>query len=242
METRIVGYRQDSEGDWIAELECGHSQHVRHRPPWQLRPWVTTPEGRESQLRTRIDCPLCDRAEPVPTRVAAPHVQILGVSGSLQAKSRNLELLELARSSAPPGVEVTLFHGLRDLPHFDPDLEAGGELAAVRTWREALSASDAVLIATPEYGHSLPGVLKNAVDWVIGSGELECKVVAITAAVPIEERGRRGLGALADTLNAVRATIVGGEPIARGPEFAPQVARLVSDLASVALKARSEKT
>jgi chromate reductase, NAD(P)H dehydrogenase (quinone) len=242
VETRICGYRQDSEGDWIAELECGHSQHVRHRPPWQLRPWVTTPQGRESQLLTRIDCPLCDRGEPVPTPVAAPLVRILGVCGSLQAQSRNLELLELARSSAPPGVEVTVFDGLRDLPHFDPDLEAHGELAAVRKWRSALSESDAVLIATPEYGHSLPGVLKNAVDWVIGSGELERKVVAITAAVPIEERGRRGLQALADTLNAVRATIVGGEPIARGAEFAARVTRLVFDLVSVALKARSEKT
>jgi len=55
-----------------------------------------------------------------------------------------------------------------------------------------LSASDAVLIASPEYGFSLPGALKNAIDWVIGSGELEGKVVAITAAVPGPERGRRG--------------------------------------------------
>lgn len=242
METRICGYRQDSEGDWVAELECGHSQHVRHRPPWQLRPWVTTPEGRERQLLTRIDCPLCDRGEAVPTRVAAPSVRILAVSGSLQAKSRNLELLELARTTAPAGTEVTLFEGLRDLPHFDPDLEASGELEPVRKWRAALTTCDAVLIATPEYGHSLPGVLKNAIDWVIGSGELERKVVAITAAVPIEERGRRGLQALADTLNAVRATIVGGEPIARGPEFSARVARLVGDLVTVALKARAEKT
>ena len=55
-------------------------------------------------------------------------------------------------------------------------------------WRRALAESDAVLIATPEYGFSLPGVLKNGIDWVIGSGELEGKVVAITAAVPAPER------------------------------------------------------
>jgi chromate reductase, NAD(P)H dehydrogenase (quinone) len=242
VETRICGYRQDSEGDWIAELECGHTQHVRHRPPWQVRPWVTTPEGRESQLSSRIDCPLCDRGEPVPAGVAEPSVRILAVCGSLQAKSRNSELVELARSTAPRGVEVVSFDGLRDLPHFDPDLEAGGELEPVRRWRSALSASDAVLIACPEYGHSLPGVLKNAIDWVIGSGELERKVVAITAAVPSEERGRRGLQALADTLNAVRATIVGGEPIARGPDVSLRVAQLLANLVAVALRARAEKT
>ena len=77
------------------------------------------------------------------------------------------------------------------------------------------------------YGFSLPGALKNGIGWVIGSGELEEKVVAITAAVPGPERGRRGLQALRDTLSAVRARIVGGEPIPRGPEFEPQVATLV---------------
>jgi NAD(P)H-dependent FMN reductase len=65
--------------------------------------------------------------------------------------------------------------------------------------------------------------LKNGIAWVIGSGELEEKVVAITAAVPGPERGRRGLQALRDTLSAVRVRIVGGEPIPRGPEFEPQV-------------------
>jgi NAD(P)H-dependent FMN reductase len=74
-----------------------------------------------------------------------------------------------------------------------------------------------VLIAAPEYGHSLPGVLKNAIDWLIGSGELEAKVVAITASVPSAERGRQGLAALRQTLGAVRAVIVSDEPIARGP-------------------------
>jgi SAM-dependent methyltransferase len=73
VKTRIGGYRPDSEGDWVAELECGHTQHVRHRPPWQLRPWVTTPEGRESRLHTPIDCPLCDREERAPPPAADTH-------------------------------------------------------------------------------------------------------------------------------------------------------------------------
>jgi chromate reductase len=101
-------------------------------------------------------------------------------------------------------------------------------------WRRALAESDAVLIATPEYGFSLPGVLKNGIDWAIGSGELEGKVVAITAAVPAPERGRRGLQALRDTLSAVRATIVGGEPIPKGPEPDRCVAELVRALIAAA--------
>jgi hypothetical protein len=83
----------------------------------------------------------------------------------------------------PPGVEFVLFDGLRDLPQFNPDLEVNAEPEHVRRWRLALEESDAVLIASPEYGLSLPGALKNGIDWVIGSGELERKVVAITASV-----------------------------------------------------------
>lgn len=160
-------------------------------------------------------------------------LRILAVSGSLQRKSGNLTLLQTAAASAPALVEIVLFEGLRDLPHFDPDLE-GTSLPAVDVWRRALSESDAVLIASPEYGHSLPGALKNAIDWVIGSGELEQKVVAITAAVPAPERGRRGLAALAGTLGALRTTIVGGEAIARGPSFDGEVRDLVLALVEAA--------
>jgi NAD(P)H-dependent FMN reductase len=157
-------------------------------------------------------------------------MRILAICGSLQAKSGNLTLLSAAATSAPTGVELVLFDGLRDLPHFNPDIEANGAPESVLRWRQALAESHAVLIASPEYGFSLPGALKNGIDWVIGSGELEEKVVAITAAVAAPERGRRGLRALHDTLSAVRATIVGGEPIARGPEFERQIAALVRAL------------
>jgi NAD(P)H-dependent FMN reductase len=157
-------------------------------------------------------------------------MRILAICGSLQAKSGNLTLLSAAAASVPTGVELVLFDGLRDLPHFNPDIEAAGAPESVLRWRQALAESHAVLIASPEYGFSLPGALKNGIDWVIGSGELEEKVVAITAAVAAPERGRRGLQALRDTLSAVRATIVGGEPIARGPEFERHIAALVRAL------------
>jgi chromate reductase, NAD(P)H dehydrogenase (quinone) len=161
-------------------------------------------------------------------------LKILGICGSLQRTSGNLALLTAAAASAPPNVEIVLFDGLRDLPHFNPDIESSGAPESVRLWRRALVESGAVLIASPEYGFSLPGVLKNAIDWVIGSGELEGKVVAITAAVPAPERGRRGLQALSDTLSAVRARIVGGVPISTGPDRDRDVAQLVRILIAAA--------
>jgi chromate reductase len=157
-------------------------------------------------------------------------MRILAICGSLQARSANLSLLQAAAAAAPEGIEIVLFEGLRDLPHFNPDLEANGVPSSVQAWRRALAESDAVLIASPEYGHSLSGALKNGIDWVIGSGELERKVVAITAAVPGAERGRLGLKALRDTLGAVSAVIVGGEPIVRGPSFEHEVGELLRAL------------
>ena len=166
-------------------------------------------------------------------------MRILAICGSLQATSGNLTLLKTAAASMPPGVELALFDGLRELPHFNLDVEASGVPDSVTQWRQALAESDAVLIASPEYGFSLPGVLKNGIDWVIGSGELEQKVVAITAAVAGPQRGRRGLEALRNTLSAVRATIVGGaEPIVKGPGFESQVAGLVRALLDAAVAHR----
>lgn len=151
-------------------------------------------------------------------------MRILGVSGSLQARSGNRALLETARASVPLGVEMTLFEDLRAIPPFDPETEA---TEAVIAWRRALAESEAVIVASPEYGFSLPGALKNAIDWTIGSGELEGKVVGVTAAVNVEGRGKRGLEALCDTLRAVSARIVGGTPIVRGASFERDVATLV---------------
>lgn len=64
MKQPICGYHRDEAGHWVAELSCSHNQHVRHDPPWQLRPWVTTTEGREEKLGMELDCKKCDRSEP----------------------------------------------------------------------------------------------------------------------------------------------------------------------------------
>ncbi len=61
-ERRIVGFHQDEEQDWVADLECGHTQHVRHDPPWQVRTWVTTEEGRRRFLGFKLNCLKCDGA------------------------------------------------------------------------------------------------------------------------------------------------------------------------------------
>ncbi len=61
MKQTIIGFHKDKEGDWVADLKCGHTQHVRHDPPWQLRPWVTTKTGRNNKLGTTLNCKECDR-------------------------------------------------------------------------------------------------------------------------------------------------------------------------------------
>lgn len=64
MDRHIVGYHLDDERHWVAELDCGHNQHVRHVPPWTNRPWVTTPEGRTQMLGHELSCRKCDAGAP----------------------------------------------------------------------------------------------------------------------------------------------------------------------------------
>jgi hypothetical protein len=60
MQRAIIGFEKDDEGHWVAKLECGHGQHVRHDPPWTVREWVTTEEGRASRLGMELECKKCD--------------------------------------------------------------------------------------------------------------------------------------------------------------------------------------
>jgi hypothetical protein len=60
---KITGFHKDEHGDWVADLECGHTQHVRHNPPWTVRPWVITPEGRAAHLGHELSCAVCNREE-----------------------------------------------------------------------------------------------------------------------------------------------------------------------------------
>lgn len=92
-------------------------------------------------------------------------VRILGISGSLRGGSHNTSLLRAAADQLPPGVELELYEGLRQLPPYDPDLDRDQADPAVARLREAIARADGVLIASPEYNGSIPGVLKNALDW-----------------------------------------------------------------------------
>ncbi|MCU1393360.1 MAG: NADPH-dependent reductase [Ilumatobacteraceae bacterium] len=162
-------------------------------------------------------------------------MRIVGICGSLQSASGNLTLLRSLGAAMPAGVEWSIFDGLRHLPMFDPDLERDGSAPApVAELRAVIGAADALVIASPEYGHSLPGSLKNAIDWLIGSGELEGKVFAVTASVVHTARGRQGLDALLRTLAAVSARVVGGVPIARGAGEQDEVDALVAALVEAA--------
>ena len=64
MRRAIVGFHRDAEHHWVAELDCGHFQHVRHSPPWTNRPWVTTPQGRERAIGRLLQCKKCDAGAP----------------------------------------------------------------------------------------------------------------------------------------------------------------------------------
>jgi chromate reductase len=93
-------------------------------------------------------------------------MRVLGLSGSLRRDSHNTALLRAAGRLLPDGAELVVFEGLGDLPPFDQDVEDAPEVPlAVARLREAIAGADALLVATPEYNHSIPGVLKNALDW-----------------------------------------------------------------------------
>lgn len=92
-------------------------------------------------------------------------MRVLGLSGSLRAGSYNSRLLRVAATLLPPGAHLELFDGLSDIPPFDEDEEARPP-ASVERLRDAIAEADALLVSTPEYNRSLPGQLKNALDWM----------------------------------------------------------------------------
>ena len=114
-------------------------------------------------------------------------LDVLGIAGSLRRDSHNRALLRLAAGIAPPGMAVRPWEGLGGLPFYDGDVEAAGMPAPVVALGDEIRRAGAVLVVTPEYSHSVPGVLKNALDWMArppGRSPFRGKVVAITGASP----------------------------------------------------------
>ena len=159
--------------------------------------------------------------------------RILAFAGSLRAESINKKLTRIVADAVrTAGGDVNVID-LRDfpLPLYDGDIEAASGIPENgKKLKQMFIESQGLLIASPEYGHSLPGSLKNAIDWLIGSGELESKIIGVTASTPSVERGRLGLGALCGTLSAVKARVVGGVPITRGPGFDAELQALMDEL------------
>ncbi len=113
-------------------------------------------------------------------------IHVLGVPGSLREGSYNKKLLRAAQEEAPEGMTIEIFE-LDDLPFFNQDVEDQGDPEPVQQFKQAIRKADAVLIATPEYQHGLPGVLKNALDWASrppGDAPLNDKVVGMMGASP----------------------------------------------------------
>ena len=106
-------------------------------------------------------------------------INILAVSGSLRATSSNALLIREIQKWAPGYIALTIYEGLAALPAFDDSMEPSGTVIA---WRRQLAAADGVLICSPEYAFGVPGALKNAIDWTVGSGELVNKPLALITA------------------------------------------------------------
>lgn len=133
-------------------------------------------------------------------------MRVLGITGSLRRDSYNHALLREAAERLPVGAELVEFEHLREIPPYDADLETDETPAAVAELRQAMREADAVIVVTPEYNHSIPGVLKNALDWAsrpAGQSALNGKPAAVVGAstgmfgaVWAQAETRKVLGAL----------------------------------------------
>jgi len=131
-------------------------------------------------------------------------IQLLAISGSLRAASSNTTLLRAAAMLAPEGIEVSLCDKLGDLPHFNPDLE-GAEPPVVKDFCAQVGAADGIIISSPEYAHGVPGVLKNALDWLVGGFDFINKPVALFNASP---RSTYALASLTEIVSIMSGRIV----------------------------------
>jgi chromate reductase, NAD(P)H dehydrogenase (quinone) len=158
-------------------------------------------------------------------------MRILAVSGSLRRDSHNTSLLRAAVEAAPEGVEVELWEGLGDLPMYDQDLEGGELPEPVRRLRREWGEADAILFATPEYNGSVPGGLKNAIDWASrprGEAVLENKTVAIVGASMGQFGAMWAQADLRKILGIAGARVVSDElPVTRAHEKFDRHGRLV---------------
>lgn len=140
-------------------------------------------------------------------------MKILSIVGSENRASVSAALLRVALAAVHDPIEMVPAPPLTSLPHFAAGLEGEDVPDVVRRFRALVSSADGVLIATPEYAHSLPGLLKNGLDWLVESGDLVNKPVAIMSASPALTGGLRAIVALTQTLLAQSAVVVALLPV-----------------------------
>ncbi|MEW9699342.1 NADPH-dependent FMN reductase [Paenibacillus sp. SI8] len=136
-------------------------------------------------------------------------MNIVAISGSLRTNSSNTNLLRAVAKLASSDTEVTLYEGIGELPHFNPDIDGDESPAAVTAWRQQLKAADGVIVCTPEYAGGVPGVLKNALDWLVSSGEFLDKPTVIISASPLQTGAEQAHASLYITLKMMTAKITG---------------------------------
>jgi chromate reductase len=153
-------------------------------------------------------------------------MRVLGISGSLRRDSHNTALLRAATELLPPAAELDVFDGLRDIPPYCEDEEDRARPEAVVRLESAIREADAILIATPEYNHSIPGQLKNAIDWIsrpVLGNALSGKPVAVVGASTGSFGAVWAQAELRKVLGALHARVLDAElPVAHAAEaFSP---------------------
>jgi chromate reductase, NAD(P)H dehydrogenase (quinone) len=134
-------------------------------------------------------------------------MKILGISGSLKSTSSNTSILHASKKLMKENMDLTIYNHLGNLPHFNPDMDGHVPPDFVKEFRDALKEADGVLISTPEYAFGIPGLLKNALDWTVSSGEFVDKPVAVITASPSTAGGDKALTSLLSTLSALSANV-----------------------------------
>ena len=136
-------------------------------------------------------------------------MKLFAISGSLRAGSSATALAAALATYAPPGTVVTLYDDLERIPPFHPDRDREGDVAPapVARLRAALQAADAIVLSTPEYAFGVPGVLKNALDWTVASGDFAGKPTAAISSSPSDLGGNKAHASLLLTLGAMQARL-----------------------------------
>jgi chromate reductase, NAD(P)H dehydrogenase (quinone) len=132
-------------------------------------------------------------------------MKIIAISGSLRATSLNTAVLQAAGRLAPAGVTIEILEGIGNLPFFNSDLDGDRLPREVAGFRAAVGAADGLLISSPEYARGVAGVMKNALDWLVGSFEFPNKPVMLINTSP---RATHALAALTVTLETMSARLV----------------------------------